>query len=106
MTGRADVSIVNLKDDDPNSYFSLIDDSYNSNPTSLKAGIMLLNNLYESKAFKERGNKIVILGDMLELGEEEETIHQEIAKNPTFQRMNLMLQRLFLLSYGQTDEGR
>ena len=43
---------------------------------------MLLNNLYESKAFKERGNKIVILGDMLELGEEEETIHQEIAKWP------------------------
>ena len=82
LTGRADVSIVNLNDDDPNSYFSLIDDSYNSNPTSLKAGIVLLNNLYESKALKERGNKIVILGDMLELGEEEETIHQEIAKWP------------------------
>jgi UDP-N-acetylmuramoyl-tripeptide--D-alanyl-D-alanine ligase len=82
VMGRADVNIINLNDDDPNSYFSLIDDSYNSNPASLKAGVVLLNNLYESKAVKERGNKIVILGDMLELGEEEKTIHREIAKWP------------------------
>ncbi|MBC7329373.1 UDP-N-acetylmuramoyl-tripeptide--D-alanyl-D-alanine ligase [bacterium] len=47
----------------------IINDSYNSNPLSLRAA---LNYLSEKK-----GRRIAILGDMLELGEESERLHRE-----------------------------
>ncbi len=46
-------------------------DAYNANPTSL---ILALKNFQELKA----GKKVVILGDMLELGETEDTEHKNI----------------------------
>lgn len=52
----------------------IIDDAYKSNPESLKAALDLLNNYqYESK-------KIAVIGDMLELGENEVHFHQEVSK--------------------------
>ncbi len=49
----------------------LIDDSYNANPGSMKAAIQMLG-LYS-------GRKIAVLGDMLELGEEAEKNHLDLA---------------------------
>lgn len=49
---------------------TIIDDCYNANPTSMKAAIDLL-----TMALSE---KIAILGDMFELGEEEKLLHEEI----------------------------
>lgn len=49
----------------------IIDDTYNSAPASTFAA---LNTLAELKAQR----KIVVMGDMLELGEEEESAHQEV----------------------------
>jgi len=46
-----------------------IDDTYNSNPFSLKEALDILNNL------KTKGRKIFIMGDMLELGEHKEPFH-------------------------------
>ena len=40
----------------------IIDDSYNSNPISLK------NSIFEFHNFKTKKNKILVLGDMFELG--------------------------------------
>jgi UDP-N-acetylmuramoyl-tripeptide--D-alanyl-D-alanine ligase len=47
------------------------DDTYNSNPESLKAAIELLRS-------RDAQRKIVVLGDMCELGDAEEELHREI----------------------------
>lgn len=49
----------------------LLLDAYNANPSSMKAAI-------ENFAAMDRTNKIVILGDMLELGEESEKEHLSV----------------------------
>ena len=57
-----------------NNNISIIDDSYNSNPTSLK------NSIYDFHNFKTKKNKILVLGDMLELGKFSKNRHTEIGK--------------------------
>ena len=52
--------------------FTLIDDAYNANPQSMRAGLETLG-----KAFTD-SKKILILGDMRELGEETEQAHRDI----------------------------
>ncbi len=54
--------------------FILIDDSYNANPDSTKAAIELVGRI---KTFKK---KILLLGDMLELGENSIKLHQGLIK--------------------------
>ncbi len=51
-----------------------IDDTYNSNPLSLKQALDTLAGL------KIKGRKIVVMGDMLELGEDEELFHRNVGK--------------------------
>ncbi|MFH0917844.1 MAG: UDP-N-acetylmuramoyl-tripeptide--D-alanyl-D-alanine ligase [Candidatus Omnitrophota bacterium] len=50
-----------------------IDDTYNSNPFSLNAALTALG------ASSCKGRKILIMGDMLELGKEKELLHRQIA---------------------------
>ena len=50
---------------------SIILDAYNANPTSMKAALSNFNQIEAEK-------KIVIIGDMLELGDESKKAHQEI----------------------------
>lgn len=47
----------------------IIDDCYNANPNSVKASLDTLMNL--------KGRKVAVLGDMKELGAEEEQLHRE-----------------------------
>ena len=54
--------------------FMLINDTYNANPNSMKAAISILKNLKKEK------KSYLILGDMLELGEQSENLHQEIGQ--------------------------
>lgn len=49
---------------------TVIDDCYNANPISMKSAIDLLK--------MAKGPKTVILGDMFELGAEEQTLHREV----------------------------
>jgi len=50
----------------------VINDAYNASPTSMKAALDLIMDLDKAR------EKIVVLGDMLELGEEEKEFHREI----------------------------
>ena len=64
VSGRS--NIIPLQD------FVLIDDCYNANPVSMKAAVDLLQSA--------NGRKIAALGDMFELGEEEEKLHFEVGE--------------------------
>lgn len=52
--------------------YTIINDTYNANPNSMKASINILKNA--------NGRKVAILGDMLELGIYENEMHFEIGK--------------------------
>ncbi len=69
----------------------LIDDSYNANPTSVKAGIHTLVNLV--------GQSILCLGAMAELGEGADEAHQEIARYAKQQGVN------WLFVYGAATQN-
>ena len=69
--GRGDQNFIKIK----KKKINLIDESYNSNPSSLKFAIDKFNNL-DSKSKK----KIILLGDMLELGKYSKKLHIEAAK--------------------------
>jgi murE/murF fusion protein len=70
--GRGDISMIKIK----NKKIFIIDESYNSNPLSLKSAI---NNFNSIKIKSQR--KHLILGDMLELGKHSKKLHSEISKD-------------------------
>jgi len=67
--GRGDISIIKVN----NKNLNLIDESYNSNPLSLKSAILNYDKI-ESKNSK----KYLLLGDMLELGKHSKKLHQSM----------------------------
>ena len=54
------------------NYFELIDDSYNANPSSMMRAIDVLA--------EYKGNKILVIGDMAELGNLAVKHHKDLAK--------------------------
>jgi UDP-N-acetylmuramoyl-tripeptide--D-alanyl-D-alanine ligase len=56
------------------SGLTILNDAYNASPASMKAALKLLIEL------KGYSRKIVVLGDMLELGEQETEFHREIGR--------------------------
>ncbi len=60
----------------------IINDAYNASPTSMRAAIDLIENLPDFQ------RKIVVLGDMLELGEQEREFHFEMGKGLDPQKIN------------------
>jgi murE/murF fusion protein len=67
--GRGDISKIKVE----NKKLNLIDESYNSNPLSLKSAILNYDKI-ESKKSK----KYLLLGDMLELGKHSKKLHQSM----------------------------
>jgi UDP-N-acetylmuramoyl-tripeptide--D-alanyl-D-alanine ligase len=59
---------------------TLIDDTYNANPTSMKAALDLLKTIGHGR----RGRLIAVLGDMFELGDEERRLHRELGKRAAY----------------------
>ncbi|WP_242217002.1 UDP-N-acetylmuramoylalanyl-D-glutamyl-2,6-diaminopimelate--D-alanyl-D-alanine ligase [Shinella zoogloeoides] len=57
-------------------WFTLIDESYNANPASMRAAIALLRDAEPHG----RGRRIAVLGDMLEMGEHSPAVHAGLAE--------------------------
>jgi murE/murF fusion protein len=72
LNGRGDISKIKLF----KKSFYLIDESYNSNPMSLKSALKNFD-MIKTKNSK----KYLLLGDMLELGKHSKKLHVEISKN-------------------------
>ena len=68
--GRGDISKIKIN----KKTINLIDESYNSNPLSLKSAI-----LNYDKIKKNKSKKYLLIGDMLELGGHSKKLHQQIA---------------------------
>lgn len=68
--------------------FSILDDSYKSNPQSLNS---FLQTAYTLDQYPR---KIAVIGDMLELGEDAVKIHENIGKNIDSERLD------YLICYG------
>ena len=70
--GRGDIKVVKKF----NKKFKFVDESYNANPLSMSSAIKNVSN------YKRQGNlkKIVLLGDMLELGKKTKKLHKELSK--------------------------
>ena len=68
--GRGDISRIKIM----NKNINLVDESYNSNPLSLKSAILNFEKI-ESKKSK----KYLLIGDMLELGGHSKKLHESIA---------------------------
>jgi len=59
----------------PEGTITLIDDSYNANPTSMRAAFEVLARALPGLG----GRRVAVLGDMLELGAEAEALHRALA---------------------------
>lgn len=80
---RMAVSTVELKatgdgDTQPSGSFTLIDDSFNANPDSMRAGIDGLSRWHRHAASDAQPFRIAVLGAMLELGGDEDGLHREV----------------------------
>ncbi|MFH1029640.1 MAG: UDP-N-acetylmuramoyl-tripeptide--D-alanyl-D-alanine ligase [bacterium] len=62
----------------------IIDDTYNSNPTGVKAALEILDSI-------NKPNKILVLDDIWELGKESERIHRELAKIISAKKYNKII---------------
>ena len=76
--GRGDIKKIKVN----KKMINLIDESYNSNPLSLKTAI-----LNYDKIKTKNSKKYLILGDMLELGHHSKKLHESIA--PVINRTNI-----------------
>ncbi len=65
--GRGDITLLNIE----GKAVTLIDESYNANPASMRAALSALSH--------RKGRRLAVLGDMYELGEDEIALHAALS---------------------------
>lgn len=71
LAGRGQVSVVQA----PGGAFTLVDESYNANPLSMAAGFRSLG----ARPVPAGARRVVVLTDMLELGDQSRVLHEGLA---------------------------
>ena len=90
--GRGQRERIQLDPVDEDLYFELIDDAFNANPASVAAGLALFVQATPRNGIGriEKGRRIAILGDMLELGPDEIALHRAVADHPAMAAIDLV----------------
>ena len=70
--------------------FTLIDESYNANPASMRAALSLLEATEPQGEGAEKGRRIAVLGDMLELGKQSSKLHGDLARPIVDAHVNML----------------
>jgi len=82
LAGRGQQTTVAHK----GGHFTLIDESYNANPLSMKAGFTSLG----QHPVQGQGRRVVVLSDMLELGEHSRALHEGLVEPLVLNRIDLV----------------
>ena len=82
--GRGTREVISLDPSDEDLTFDLIDDAFNANPASMAASLEVLAAAAPRDGVGRvaKGRRVAVLGDMLELGEDETSIHAALAQLP------------------------
>lgn len=90
--GRGTRETVFLDSADAELNFELIDDAFNANPTSVSAALEVLEATTPRDGVGRirKGRRIAILGDMLELGQDEMQMHADLARLPSLPKLDLI----------------
>ncbi len=90
--GRGSRWRISLGDDGIDGHVELIDESYNANPTSARAALEVLGTapVEDGVGRITKGRRIAFLGDMLELGPEEQAMHAGIADADELSQVDLI----------------
>ncbi len=90
--GRGTREVVVLDPANAHDTIDLIDDAFNANPTSMTASLEILAAAKPRDGVGriEKGRRIAILGDMLELGAAEYEMHRAIAHDQHLQKLDIV----------------
>lgn len=90
--GRGTHETLMLDVADERLTIDLIDDAFNANPASVAAALDVLAGARpeDGKGRKTVGRRIAVLGDMLELGRDEITLHSQLAQLPALEMLDII----------------
>jgi UDP-N-acetylmuramoyl-tripeptide--D-alanyl-D-alanine ligase len=90
--GRGQREVIQLDPVEAQERLSLIDDSYNANPTSVAASLEVLAGATTTDGVGRigKGRRIAFLGDMKELGEDAVALHAGIAHLEATQKLDVV----------------
>lgn len=79
---------------------TVIDDAYNANPASIRAALATLSGL------DDKGRRIAVLGDMLELGPRAPSLHEDVGREAAAAGVDLLVGTGPLMAHAVTAAAR